>query len=144
MMHTARRHCFVFLAVFFASALSVLLSGLAESIWAQSDRKDEWEKTLRAAEAEGQITLYGCCYEYDRILEEFRKQYPRIKVTTVVAAGSQLGPRVLAERRGDKYLPDVFGGGANTLHDVLYTSGVLQPIKPTLMLPEVVDLSKWY
>lgn len=143
MMHRARRCCFVFLAVFFAGALSVL-AGLAESTWAQSERKDEWEKTLRAAEAEGQITLYGCCYEYDRILEEFRKKYPRIKVTTVVAAGSQLGPRVLAERRGDKYLPDVFGGGANTLHDILYTSGVLQPIKPTLMLPEVVDLSKWY
>ena len=136
--------CFALVAVFLTTALSVLLCGFAENGWAQSSWKDGWEKTLRAAAAEGQMTLYGCCYEYDRIVEEFNKQYPGIKVTTVVAAGSQLGPRVLAERRGGKYLPDVFGGGANTLHDVLYTSGALQPIKPTLMLPEVVDLSKWY
>jgi ABC-type Fe3+ transport system substrate-binding protein len=141
-----RAHCcgYAFPAVFLASALSIFVSGLAETVSAQSGWKDEWEKTLRAAEAEGQLTLYGCCYEYDRIVEEFKKQYPNIKLTTVVGAGSQLGPRVLAERRGNKYIPDVFSGGANTLHDVLYTAGALQPIKPTLILPEVVDISRWY
>jgi len=51
---------------------------------AQSTSKQEWEKTVRAAEAEGQLTLYGCCYEYDRILEPFKKRYPRIKVATVL------------------------------------------------------------
>ena len=44
-------------------------------------------------------------------LKEFKKRCPKIKVTTVLGAGGQLGARVLAERRGEKYLPDVFSAG---------------------------------
>jgi iron(III) transport system substrate-binding protein len=130
--------------IVFVSALFVFVAISAEVLWAQSTWKEEWGKTLRAAEAEGQLTLYGCCYEYDRIFEGFKKKYPKIKVTTVLGSGGQLGARMLAERRGEKYLPDVFSAGANTLHDVLYKAQALEPIKPTLILPEVIDASKWY
>jgi iron(III) transport system substrate-binding protein len=130
--------------ILFISGLFVFVAISAEVLWAQSTWKEEWGKTLRAAEAEGQLTLYGCCYEYDRIFEGFKKKYPKIKVTTVLGSGGQLGARILAERRGEKYLPDVFSAGANTLHDVLYKAQALEPIKPTLILPEVIDASKWY
>jgi iron(III) transport system substrate-binding protein len=131
-------------AVSLANVLTFLLStsffrvAAAESNW-----KDEWDKTLRAAQAEGQLMLYGCCYEYDRVLEGFKKQYPKIKLTIVLAPGSQLGARILAERRGGKFLPDVVSSGANTVHDVLYRTHALEPIKPALILPEVLDPSKW-
>ncbi len=121
----------------------LLVLALFERVSAQPSWKDEWEKTLRNAEVEGQITLYGCCYDYDRILEGFKKKYPRIKVTTVLAPGSQLSTRILAERRGDKYIADVFSAGANTIHDVLYRGRLLEPIKPALIHPEVLDQSKW-
>jgi iron(III) transport system substrate-binding protein len=130
--------------IVFVSALFVFVAISAEVLWAQSTWKEQWEKTLRAAEAEGQLTLYGCCYEYDRILEVFNTQYPKIRVTTVLAPGGQLGARVLAERRGEKYQPDVVSAGANTIHDALYKAQALEPIKPTLILPEVIDASKWY
>ena len=116
----------------------------SRAAFAQSNWKEEWDRTLRAAEAEGQLTLYGCCYEYDRIVEGFRKKYSKIKVTTVLASGNQLGTRILAERRGGRFLPDVFSAGANTIHDVLYRSHALEPIKPALILPEVLDRSKWH
>ena len=128
-------------AVFFICALLIFLMPLVENFAAQSNWKEEWDKMRRIAEAEGQLTLYGCCYEYDRIVEEFKKKHPKINVTTVLGAGGQLGARVLAERRGEKYLPDVFSGGANTIHDVLYKAQALKPIKAklffrkSLMLP---------
>ena len=111
---------------------------------AQSPWKEEWDKTLRAAEVEGQVTLYGCCYDYDRVVEGFKKKYPKIKVATVLGSGNQLATRILAERRGEKYLPDVVSAGANTIHDALYKAHVLEPIKPALLLPEVQDQSKWF
>jgi iron(III) transport system substrate-binding protein len=130
---------------FFLSAFYFFVVIFPERLQAQASWKTDWEKALRAAEAEGQLTLYGCCYEYDRILEVFGKKYPKIKVTTVLGSGGQLGSRILAERRGDKYLADVFSAGANTIHDVLYHRiNALEPIKPALILPEVVDPSKWY
>jgi iron(III) transport system substrate-binding protein len=128
----------------FISALFICVMTVPAILSAQSTSKQEWEKTVRAAEAEGQLTLYGCCYEYDRILEPFKKRYPKIKVVTVLGQGGQLGSRILAERRGEKYLPDVFSTGANTQHDVLYKAQALEPIKPTLVLPEVIDVTKWY
>ena len=123
---------------------SLLVVLIADLVSAQSNWQAEWDKTVRAAETEGQVTLYGCCYEYDRVLEGFKKKYPKIKVATVLASGNQLSTRILAERRGDKYLADVVSSGANTLHDALYKAHVLDPIKPALMLPEVLDVAKWY
>ena len=55
-----------------------------------------------------------------------------------------MGARVLGERRGEKYLADVFSAGANTIHDVLYKAQALEPIKSKLILPEVIDASRWY
>jgi ABC-type Fe3+ transport system substrate-binding protein len=116
----------------------------ADLVSAQTNWQAEWEKTLRAAESEGQVTLYGCCYEYERVLEGFAKKFSRVKVTTIVGSGNQLSTRILAERRGEKYIADVISAGANTLHDALYKAHALEPIKPALMLPEVLDLAKWY
>jgi iron(III) transport system substrate-binding protein len=128
-----------------AAALAALwLGALPASVSAQANWQAEWEKTLRAAESEGQLTLYGCCYEYDRVTEPFKRKYPKIKVSTVIGSGGQLSSRVLAERRGDKYIPDVVSSGANTLHDAFYQAQILDPIKPILMLPEVLDQTKWY
>jgi ABC-type Fe3+ transport system substrate-binding protein len=119
------------------------VASLAPLVFAQTNWQTEWDKTVRTAESEGQLTLYGCCYDYDRVLEGFKKKYPKVKVTTVLSGG-QLAARILAERRGEKYLVDVVSSGANTLHDALHKAHALDPIKPVLLLPEVVDQSKWY
>ena len=127
----------------FGLILTVLVA-LPLTALAQSNWQAEWERVVRAAESEGQLTLYGCCYEYDRVLEGFKKKFSKLKVAIVLGSGNQLSARILAERRGEKYLIDVISAGANTLHDALYKAHVLEPIKPALLLPEVVDQTKWY
>lgn len=128
---------FMFLSV----AFLVLLVPAGE-LGAQSDRSREWEKMLAAAKKEGQVTVY--IYRYDRLIESFQKDYPDIKLTSVTGRGAQLTTRIMAERRAEKYLVDVYSGGANGNFNVLYKGKALDPLKPTLMLPEVVDESKWY
>jgi iron(III) transport system substrate-binding protein len=127
-----------------AALLAAMTLALTADARAQSNWQGEWEKTQRAAEAEGQLTHYGCCYDFDRVLDGFKKQFPKIKVVSVVGSGGQLAARILAERRGEKYIPDVVSAGANTLHDALYKARVLDPIKPALILPEVLEQTKWY
>src|ERR1044072_7526661 len=68
--------------------------------------QQEWEKTLEAARKEGQVTVYISGYE--EILPEFQKEYPEIKVVPSTGRGSQIGQRLLAERRGRK---NTGGGG---------------------------------
>jgi iron(III) transport system substrate-binding protein len=137
------RHLFGKLRIL-SIALLALAAPLSRCVFAQANWQAEWEKTVRGAEAEGQLTLYGCCYEYDRVVEGFKKKYPKIKIATVISSGNQLATRILAERRGEKYLLDVVSSGANTLHDALYKASALDPIKPALIVPEVLDPTKWY
>ncbi len=122
--------------------LLLILLGLSENVLAESDWKKEWETTLQAAKREGQVSVY--IYRYEAVLEAFKKEYPDIKVVSVAGTGNQLGLRIISERRAEKYLADIFSGGANTNFNILYKGKALDPIKPALILPEVVDESKWY
>ena len=118
--------------------LSQLVVGAAHG---QTDWKKEWEKTLAAAKSEGQITVYASTYE--RVLEAFKTEYPDIKVTSIGGRSSDVAARISAERRAGKYLADVVAVGSNTAFNVLYRAKALDPLKPTLILPEVLDPSKW-
>ena len=55
-----------------------------------------------------------------------------------------MGTRIIAEIRAGKVVADLFSGGANTNYEVLYQGKALDSIKSALILPEVLDESKWY
>lgn len=109
---------------------------------AQADWQKDWEQTLAAARKEGQVNVY--IYRYGRLLEEFKKDYPGISVVAVTGRGNELTTRIMSERRAGKYIADVYSGGTGGNFNVLFKGKALDPIKPALMLPEVIDESKWY
>jgi ABC-type Fe3+ transport system substrate-binding protein len=109
---------------------------------AESASREDWERVVEAAKKEGQVAVY--VYQFAPVLEAFKQAYPQIKVVAVTGTGNQLATRLLAERRAEKYLADVFSGGVSTNFNVLYQGKALDPIRPALILPEVLDESKWY
>jgi iron(III) transport system substrate-binding protein len=125
-----------------AAFISLLCLGTARPSGAQSDWKKEWEKTLAEARKEGQVTIY--IYRYERLLEDFKKDYPGINVVSVTGRGNELTNRIMAERRAGKFIADIYSGGTNSLYNTLYKGKALEPLKPLLILPEVTDISKWY
>ena len=106
--------------------------------------QQEWEQTVRAAEKEGQVTV--SIGGYGAIIDSgvFQKAFPKIKITSITGAGTDLTARIAAERRAGKYLVDVYNGGGNSLFQILYLGKILDPIKPALLLPEVADPQKWW
>jgi len=103
-----------------------------------------WEKTVAAAKKEGKLNFYVGRYGSEPLLNEFRKEFPEIKLVTVNGAGNTLGTRIITEIRATNVVADLFSGGANTNYDILYQGKALDSIKSTLILPEVLDESKWY
>ena len=103
----------------------------------------EWQKTLEAARKEGQVVLYGSA-DYETLFAEFHKKYPDIKVTGFFGRGADVAKRVMAERRAEKYLADLYLDGMTTGYNVLYKAKAADPIAPALILPEVADPSKWW
>ena len=136
-MHSAKARM-ITVVIFLSGLISQIMM---EAAIGQTDWKKEWEKTLAAARAEGQVNVYASTYE--RVLEAFKTEYPEIKVTSVGGRSSDVAARVVAERRAGKFLADVVAVGSNTAFNVLYRAKALDPIKPTFILPELLDPSKW-
>jgi len=116
---------------YYVSAAAILFLCAGPAAAAETSR--DWESTVAAAEKEGQVAVYmGGEVSQMRIEEAFQSAYPKIKVTALTGRGSQLGPRIIAERRAGKYLVDLFIGGKGTAYSVLYPAKVLAPISPLL------------
>ena len=103
-----------------------------------------WEKTLAAAKKEGRLNFYVGRYGTEPLLNEFRKEFPEIQLVTVNGTGNSLGTRIIAEIRAGRAVADLYSGGANTNYEVLYEGKALDSIKAALILPEVLDETKWY
>lgn len=124
-------------------ALALPLMATATDVGAaQADWQKDWEQTLAAARKEGQVTVY--IYRYEGLLQEFKREFPGINVVAVTGRGNELTNRIIAERRAGRFIADVYSGGTNSLYNTLYKGKALDPLKPLLILPEVIDVTKWY
>jgi ABC-type Fe3+ transport system substrate-binding protein len=128
----------------FLSAPLCLYGLLFASIASAQDWKAEWDRTVAAAEKEGEIVLQSQPNQAARdfILREFPKAYPKIKVSLSVVPEAQFGARVRTERQADKYLWDLAvsgtSGGFNLAKD-----NILDPLRDEFILPEVKDEAAW-
>ena len=109
-----------------------------------ADWKAEWDKTVAEAKKEGKVVVNGPPGElYRASALAFEKAFPEIHVDFTGADGPIFAPKILAERDGGQYLWDVYLGGATTGLSVLRPRGVLDSLKSVLLLPDVLDNSKW-
>ncbi len=105
----------------------------------------DWSRTIEAAKKEGKVSVF--LYQRENIeaaVKVFEKKFPDIQMTIASTTAAETGPRLMAERRAGKFLWDVCICGPTTPFGVLYPAKALDPIKPLLVLPEVVDQSKWW
>jgi iron(III) transport system substrate-binding protein len=127
-----------------AAWLCILGLGTIFSGESRADWKTDWEKAVAAAKKEGRFNFYVGRYGTEPLLNEFRRDYPEIKIISVNGTGNSLGTRILTEIRAGKVVADLYSGGANTNYEILYKGKALESIKSALILPEVIDESKWY
>jgi len=104
----------------------------------------DWDKTIKAAEEEGSLTIYLTRAFGPVFRDGFQKKYPKIKVTMAAGRGPELSQRVMSERRAEKFAVDLYISGNISPLTVFHRAKILEPIKPLLLLPEVVDTSAWY
>lgn len=120
------------------AASASLLFGQEKPRW-----QVDWEKTLDGAKKEGRVNVY-VDFSATALIDAggFQKSFPEIKVFSVPMRNSQL--RIVAERRAGKYVPDVNIAGITQNYPELYHAKALDPIRPGLILPEIVDESRWW
>jgi len=126
------------------SCLEVLSVGSIVAAEAKPAWQLDWEKTIKAAEEEGTVTIY-MTQAFEPVFRDiFQKKFPRIKVTSATGRGPELSQRVMSERRADKFAVDLYISGNISPLTVFHRAKILEPIKPLLVLPEVTDTTVWY
>ncbi|HEX9446160.1 MAG TPA: extracellular solute-binding protein, partial [Candidatus Binatia bacterium] len=113
--------------------------------WAAAAAQDKaWEQTLAAAKKEGAVVVVGSPDPVMRndIIPKFKTRYG-IPVEFLAGRSSEMAARLRTERAAGIYSVDVFLSGPDTTATVLYAEKMLDPLKPLMVLPEVVDGSKW-
>ena len=106
-----------------------------------------WEDVVKAAEKEGEVTVYATNSVGDLqvIWEAFKKKFPKIKLNaTGISTTSEIVTKVMAERRAGQFLVDVMLGAPGATYNSFYRGKALDPMPPALVLPEVIDLAKWW
>ncbi|HEY3302819.1 MAG TPA: extracellular solute-binding protein [Candidatus Binatia bacterium] len=104
----------------------------------------EWNKVLEAAKREGKVAVIGPVGNdrRDVLVEPFQKKYG-ISVEYFADRGAGIGPRLTAERAAGQYLWDVVVTGTTTGLLVLLPPGMLDPMEPAILLPDVKDPKQW-
>jgi len=108
--------------------------------------KADWDATVRAAEKEGQLVIYSPRGREQEMLysEIFPKSFPKIRVQYTPGRLSQMISRLMAEQRAGVRQVDLLLGGTDVLLGTFKDKGLLQPIRPLLVLPEVLDPAAWF
>src|SRR5262245_61501756 len=97
MKETSARQVFLFCASIIL-LLHFVAGGAGRAAESKPNWQVEWEKALKAAEAEGEVTVY--VVDYPRLtVSQFQKAYPRIKLNLVDGPSApSLSSRLMAER----------------------------------------------
>jgi iron(III) transport system substrate-binding protein len=125
--------------------LSTMCALFAQGVRAQApDWKKTWDDTLAAARKEGKVVVAGPPDSAVRqaLPPAFKARYG-ITLEYLGARTNEVAAKLRSERGAGIYSVDVMIGGLNTMATILHREKMIDPIKPVLMLPEVLDTSKW-
>lgn len=124
--------------------LCVLLWPVVTVSWAQEAAwEGRWNQTIAAAKKEGKLVFAGAPDPLMRKLipEKFTARFG-IRVEYLAGRSSDMVARLQMERQSGIFSVDAVTAGVQSM-GVFYKKGLLDPLKPALILPEVTDRAKW-
>lgn len=124
--------------------LSIFVSS-ARSQDGKANGPQEWNKLLEAARKEGKVTVsIPASPELKKQIEEQFKKRFGIDVEVATARGGTAVRRMVDEfKAGVRYFDLHMGGTASIISGML-NEGVLDPVEPWLVLPEVKNPKQWW
>src|SRR5215204_3263379 len=128
------------LSVLLALIMLWPLAAMAQS----SDWQKSWDETLAAARKEGKVVVAGPpSQELRRTLPAAFKARYGITLDYMGGRSTELAPRLRTERQAGIHSLDVVFAGNESMALAFHREKMLQPLRPALILPEVVEGKNW-
>jgi iron(III) transport system substrate-binding protein len=133
--------------IFLSAALSgwLIAAATAHGQQIKTAGSAEWDKLVDAARKEGKVTvsLPASAEMKKQVEEQFKKRYA-IEVETFTARGSAAVRRMADEFKAGVRHFDLHVGGSSSIVSGMLDEGILDPLEPWLVLPEVKDPKQWW
>lgn len=100
----------------------------------------EWESLVSAAKGEGKVSIYSTAGDEAQtdLANAFKAKYG-IDLEFVTGRAAETTQKLLNERRAGLFLGDITIGGSSAPVTQLMPEAALDPLKPSFLLPEVLD-----
>lgn len=104
-----------------------------------------WDTLVAGAKKEGTVSVYALWRPETRtaLTAALKQKYDINLEYTPFSRGSDLLARLQAESRAGVHVVDIIGAGGPTLIATVKPTGLLGPIEPLLVLPEVKEPRSW-
>src|SRR5262249_49110768 len=104
----------------------------------------DWQEVINGAKKEGKVVVAGSPDPVMRndVIPKFTSRYG-ITVELIAGRSSQIASRVEIERTAGIYSIDLYLAGQDTSANELYKNNMIDPLRPLLVMPEVIDGAKW-
>lgn len=112
----------------------------------KDDWEQKWEDLVAEARKEGvvaTITLAWPPKVVNLISQAFRDRYGITVENSPTGRGAEMVVKIKAEQAAGLYTYDFFGTGSGTALNIMKPDGLLGPIEPFFILPEVKDVKSW-
>ncbi|MBI4334314.1 MAG: extracellular solute-binding protein [Chloroflexi bacterium] len=123
-----------------ASEIKVKTGTEATPAW-----QEEWEQLVREAKKEGTVVIYTAFGSSERtaLVMAFKQKYG-MDLDITQGRGGEVAEKLIRENRAGLNLADVIIAGGSSLTINTKPTGLLGPLEPLLLLPEVKDPQAWW
>ena len=135
------------LALTLALVVSTMMVFVAVGSTASFQQK--WDELVAAAEQEGELVVF-LSHRLSRSAasrafeKAFEKRFKINLKASIRGTSTQKWEKKRAERAAGRYLLDVWLGGSSISSQLLIPARAMDPIKPLLFHPEILDESAWF
>lgn len=108
------------------------------------DWQKKWSDTVVAAKKEGKLSIYASWGPQVRVAlaKAFEEKFG-IKLEFIPGRAETIAQRIQTETTAGLNLADAYGMGIGGFNTVLAPRGLLGPLKPLILLPEILDPNVW-
>jgi iron(III) transport system substrate-binding protein len=131
-----------------SAAVKLAFAFLLALLWplaaAQAQAPRSWDELVAAAKKEGKVVVLGPASSALReaMPAAFKARFGIAMEYLGGRTGDQIA-KLRAERQAGIYSADAVLSGIDSFSGVFYPEKLIDPLRPVLMLPEVLDGSKW-
>ena len=131
----------------------VLLLGFGSIVWSfnslaegsQLYGQGEWDKTIELAKKEGRVVVsITTSAELRAAIEKHFERRFGVDVEPVVGRAPNVIRKMIEESKGGVRYVDVHVGGSESIITGLLPEGILEPLEPLMLLPEIKDTKQWW